>query len=279
MKSLRLITAFSAAVILLPPATAQAEDRFANPLFDQPVRIQTVSLPADPKAHGKGDLTCLYYPDMMVKEAFYEDHKGAVLLSVTRLEKGKPIPPCRFRRAKDERLIEHWGNYFLGAKMPYLVFGSDYGAYDDGGFVVYHVSDTRSAVFGDAGVLQSVELTMPRRESGLSPWRENPLRLRYRRAYLTSCSLWADAEGCWRSIQQVTGLTGTPPDCSESYGEYEKWINENASGPRREEWLADLHDVTYSGYIDYDVETIVDGSTGVIRSIPVGPAVACYLGP
>jgi hypothetical protein len=273
MKSPRLIAAFCATLALLPPVSAQITERFANPLFDQPVRIRTVLVPAA-KDHDKGTLTCLYYPDLMVKEAYYENNKGAGLLSVTWLEPKTPLPVCQLRRAKDERLIEHWGGFFLGAKDLYLFFEGGHGSFDGGGFVVYHAGDK---VLEDAGELQSVELTQPRRDPNLRPWRKNPLQLRYRRAYLTPCSLRTDAESCWRSIQQITGLTEpTPLDCNAAYEPYEKSIISTYDSPEREERLAELR--SDPSYIDYDVETTLD-EEGVIRITPVGPAVACYLGP
>jgi len=244
------------------------QDRSADQLFDKPLHKQILSVPSDPKEHGKGTLTCFYYPHLMIKEANYEDHKGAGLLSITYLRKAKGSPACQLDLAEDERRIQDWGGNFLGVKGGYVFLE---GADGDGAkmpFAVYTGSGDR--VFVDSGDLHSIELTGSTRDLG--PWPENPLQLRYRRSYLAPCSMRADEKECWSTIQRVTGLTqATPPDCGPAYEAYEieaAKINPSQATSMRND----------PSYIEYDVEAMID-SASVIRVAPIGPAVKCYPAP
>jgi len=270
-KSLLVAAGFAAAIAVAPHGTLQAQEqsapgRVTDRLFDKPLYKQTLPLPPDPKEHGKGTLTCFYYPYLMIKEAIYEDYKGAGRLSITYLRKEKPTPPCQLDRAENERQIQDWGGYFIGVKDGYVFFDGDDGYGNGMPFAVYTSSGDR--VFVDSGVLHSVESTRVRRDPGLSSWDTNPLLLRYRRSYLAPCSIRANEKACWSTIRRVTGLTQTtPPDCSAAYEAYEK------AGPLE---AASIRDA--SSFIDYDVETTLD-DRGIIRITPIGPAGQCYLGP
>jgi hypothetical protein len=244
-----------------------AQNRFVDQLFDKPLHKQTLPVPANPEKHGKGTLTCFYYPYLMIKEAIYDDHVGAGLLSITYLRKGKAPPSCQFDRAEDEGLIQDWGGNFLGVKGGYVFF-SGAGCCSGSGspFAVYK---NRRRVFADSGVLHSIELSKPVHDPDNGHWYTNPLLLRYHRSYLAPCSMRADEKACWSAIQRVTGLTqAAPPDCGAAYEIYEKGASPSEVAPIR-----------YGpSYIDYDVETTLDDQS-IIRVTPIGSVGKCYPAP
>ena len=256
-----------AAIIAVASHETQAQDRSVDQLFDKPLHKQILPVPANPTEHEKGTLTCFYYPYLMIKEAYYEDHKGAGMLSITNLRKEKDTPACQFDRAMDERKIQDWEGHFLGVKDSYVFFGGSDGDGSGIPFAVYTNNGDR--VFSDSGVLHSIKLTEPVPNRDLEHWYTNPLLLRYRRSFLAPCSLRADDEkACWNSVRGLTGLTQTtPPDCGAAYEPYEKvapsQVNSVRNGP---------------SFIDYDVETALD-DRGVIRVTPIGSARKCYPAP
>ncbi|MDR0779368.1 MAG: hypothetical protein LBF16_01565 [Pseudomonadales bacterium] len=254
-------TSLIAASALTFHANAQAQgrnaqDRMVNPLFDTPLRQQTLFIPANTQEHSAGALICFYYPHLMLKEASYDDHKGAGLLSTTYFLKEADAPVCQFDRSNNEREVNNWGGFFLGVKGPYIVFEGDDG---DGNGMPFSVYTTQGArILTDSGVLHSVDLSAPVRDPDLRPWYENPLVLRYRRSYLAPCSLREDATSCWNTIARVTGLTqAAPPDCQATY------TDEDKIAP---------------SYIDYDVEATLD-ERGIIHLAPLGPVENCYPAP
>lgn len=238
-----------------------AQDRLANKLFDQPLRHESVKIAADPQAHGKGVLNCFYYPQLMIKEASYDDDKGASLLAFTTLQKRDPT--CELAAGEYEKQIENWGGYFLGVKENYVFFTGD--DLDGNGtpFAIYTRLGDRLLM--DSGVLHAVELTTPARDPEARPWYENPLVLRYRRSYLASCSLRIDESACWKTIQRLTGLAqAAPPSCSAAYEAQEKSYPAQKASIR-----------SAPSYIDYEVEATLD-ERGVIRIAPIGAAQKCY---
>jgi hypothetical protein len=235
-------------------------------LFNLPLSTQALPVPAVPGEHGPGMLTCTYYPHLMVKELHYAGDKGSALLSIATVQKDKADPACQLAPAEHEKQIGDWSGSFMGVIGDYVFFQGADGDGNGTPFAVYANGGER--VFMDAGVLHRADLTLPVRDPEARPWYENPLALRYRRAYLAPCSLRSGGKTCWGLIQRVTGLTqAAPPDCRAAYEAEEK-----ANPPQ-----AALIRLTPS-YLDYDAQAVFD-SRGVIRVTPLGPVGQCHPAP
>jgi hypothetical protein len=233
-------------------------------LFDPPLHEQHVPLPPDSlNPQAKPSLSCFYYPHLMVKQVDLGE-KGAEQLSMLFVGDGKEPPACRRENARDEHVITGWGGYFRGVRAGYVFFDGD----DDwnGGTPFAVFSPDGEKLFNDAATkLHSVKAMRQPPPLSQRPWYENPLVLHYRRVYLAPCSMRADTQGCWDQIRQATGLPQVAPDCSAAYAAQEKGVS-----------AAALTDVRANpSVIEYEVEATLD-EHGVIRVVPVSPALACY---
>lgn len=233
-------------------------------LFDPPLSERHVPLPPDPlNPQAKPMLSCFYYPHLMVKQVDLGE-KGADELSLLFLDEGQQRPDCRRENAKDTRVITGWGGYFRGVRAGYVFFDGDDGWNGGLPFAIFHMDGEK--LFNDVAVnLHSAKAMHSPQPLSQRPWYENPLTLRYRRVYLAPCSMRTNAQACWSEIRQATGLSRQMPDCSAGYTTQEKAAS-----------AADLADVRANpSVIEYDVETALDDH-GVIKVVPVSPALACY---
>jgi hypothetical protein len=184
---------------------ASAKD--AGGLFDKPINVVKIPLPADPlNPQAKPMLSCFYFQDFAVKQVD-RGEVGAEQLSIVPLA-GREHYQCREANADGESLVDakEWSGYFKGAKGSYIFFDAADGTNGGLGFAVYSAPAAKK-IFEDVsmgfhGIAQS--------PSGIA--------LSYRRAFAAQCSLFADAARCWAKVKQDTGLTqALPPDCAAAY--------------------------------------------------------------
>jgi hypothetical protein len=228
------------------PAAQAAE------LFDKPDKVVHVPLPRDPaNPRERHQVSCFFFPHVMVKEVELAG-PGAEQLSLLPLS-GDKKPACRRENAADERVIAaaDWTGSFKGVKGAYVFFDAEDGWNDGMGFAVV-AADSGRKLFDDvAKSIAAIRLG----GDGIS--------VRYVRVFGASCSLRADATGCWRKIQQDTGLAGTPPDCTQLYEKERKRTPEHAQQV--------IDDPTI---VDYEATATISGTTRNV--IPTsGKALGC----
>lgn len=238
-------------------------------LFDKPLREQHLTLPpnaADPNAGAHPEVSCYYYPDLMVKEVDLEGLEGADQLSMVTLRKGQAEPVCRRENIDGESVIQDWGGSFWGVRLGYVFFAGVDGANGGEPFAVYDRTGDRKIFSDVAAPLLSVKPLLPPRDPELRPWYYRPLTLTYRKVYVAPCSMRSDTTHCWAVIKQATGLaTAKAPDCDTAYGAEEKGLSA--------ELRADLR--SDPSVIAYVVEAVIDDQ-GVARITPQPPALKCF---
>lgn len=199
----RLLLAAAVAWLAWPAAVCLA----AQPLYDKPARVQHLPLPADPQnPQAKAVLSCFYFRHFMVKQVDLGE-LGAEQLSILPIEAGNQAPVCQHDNAADEKVVspDDWSGYFDGVRGNYVFFSAEDGWNDGLGFAVFTAADAKKVFEDVAKKWRSISLT----PSGIA--------MRYERVYGAKCSLEADKAGCWRQIEQDTGLGGTAPDCAAAY--------------------------------------------------------------
>ena len=239
----------SIASLTLPVGTAGA----APSLFDQPVKVVRVPLPADPEnPQAKARVSCFYFPHFMVKEIDLGE-KGSEQLSLVPLAGAQDKAGCRRENSPSEKVLADWDGYFEGVKGGYVFFTADDGWNDGMGFAIFSGADG-TKLFEDVTKkgLRAIAAT----PSGLS--------LRYERVFGASCSLADDKAGCWEKIKQDTSLAGaSPPDCIAAYRREQKRVPEFAQQT--------LKDPTI---IDYEVTVAIEGAASTIAPVS-GKALRC----
>jgi hypothetical protein len=203
-----LLLAAIAAWFAWPTSAALA----APALYDKPAKVRHLPLPSDPlNPQAKAELSCFYFRQFMVKEVDL-GQKGADQLSILPIEAGHQEPACRRDNAADEKVVspDDWSGYFDGVKGGYVFFSADDGWNDGMGFAVFTAADAKKVFEDVAKKWHAIAL----RPSGVA--------MRYERVYGAKCSLQADKAGCWRQIEQDTGLQGAAPDCAAAYEAEEK---------------------------------------------------------
>ena len=182
-------------------------------LFDTPAKTLRLPLAADPaNPTDKVHLSCFYFPHFMVKEVDLGE-LGAEQLSFIPIAAGQKKPVCIRENAPAEKVIspDDWSGYFWGVKGNYVFFSAGDGWNDGMGFAVFDTADAKKIFEDAAKTWRSIQVTA----SGLT--------LRYRRVYEAACSLLTDETGCWKQIQQDTGIaTAKAPDCTAAYAAEQK---------------------------------------------------------
>ena len=239
---------------VLLSANAMAKD--AAGLFDKPVKVVKVPLPADPlNPAGKPAVSCFYFKDFAAKQI--DRGEVGAELSIVPLAAGGEAYKCREAAAAGEIAVDakEWDGYFKGAKGSYVFFNSGDGHNGGSSFAIFSAPDAKKLVEETALSLHAIELT----PSGL--------RLRYTRVYEAGCSLYADPAGCWAKVKQNTGLTqASPPDCAASYKAEEKRMK----GTPNQAKVASLPSV-----VDYEAEMALQGGQSAISAAE--GKVACRL--
>jgi hypothetical protein len=112
--------------------------------FDKPAKVEVVKLDVSEK------LTCTYYNGWAAKE-IDAGEKGAARLSFVRYSIPTSRPPCVKAAAANEKILDDWSGYFIGAVGDLAVFSSDDGWNGGEGFAIYDTSSGRK-VFSDVAV-------------------------------------------------------------------------------------------------------------------------------
>ena len=141
----------------------------------------------------------------MVKELKDDGHKGAIRISVLRVEAAK-APRCTRSLKSGERAMQNLPAYFWGVKGTSIFLIADDGEGEGRNFYVFDAI-TLDKTFSDA-LRFNTEPQFSQTANGLSS-------MRYQRVFFAKCSLMKNREDCWRRIVQQTGLTKVPtPKCS-----------------------------------------------------------------
>ena len=184
------------------PAAAQASG-----LFDTPIKLVRLPLPADPaNPQAKAQLSCFYFAHFMVKEVDLGE-PGAEQLSILPIVAGAKRPVCKRENADGELVVqgEDWSGYFWGAKGGYIFFSAEDGWNGGMGFAVFD-ADAKKLFEDAAKTWHSIQAT------------GSAVTLRYLRVYEAPCSIKSDdGAGCWQQIQKDTALTAAMPDCTAPY--------------------------------------------------------------
>jgi hypothetical protein len=188
-------------IAMLLPIAARCEDdpaRLAK-LLDRPTLVRK----APPKSENDptGEITCTYYPDLMVRETGTDtpDPNNAALVP---LAAGAARPACNAALHPHEIALTTEGFSLIGRKGPFLLFS----ATDPNGavpFMLLGASDGR-AIFTD-GTADDRGIRNITVENGV-------LRLHYTRGFNASCSIMQDAAGCWSKLVAERKL---PPDMAQ----------------------------------------------------------------
>jgi hypothetical protein len=176
--------------------------------FDKPIRKTMLDLgsspdqPDFPRLHIH--LSCYYYPTFMVKELDDDGNKGALRISVLRIEAAK-APRCTRSLRPSEKALPEYPGYFWGVKDRLIFVINDDGEGEGRYFVIYDAI-TLNKTFRDA-LRFNTEPNFSRASDGLSS-------MRYQRILFAECSLLKNGADCWRSVVQKTGLRTVPaPKC------------------------------------------------------------------
>ena len=177
-------------------------------LFDAPVKVEHLPLPADPaNPQAKAQLSCFYFPHFAVKEIDL-GQPGADQLSIIPIAAGAKRPVCKRENIDSEIVIrgEDWSGYFWGVRGSYIFFSAEDGWNGGMGFAVFDANAKK--LFEDAA--KTWHSVQPGKD-GVS--------MRYLRVYEAPCSLKGDdGAGCWQQIQKDTGLSeAAMPDCTATY--------------------------------------------------------------
>lgn len=177
--------------------------------FDKPIRKTDLDLgpspnqPDFPNLHVH--LSCYYYPAFVVKELDDDGNKGALRISILRVDDAK-APRCIRSLRTGERTFPRYPGYFWGVKDQ-LVFVINDDSEGEGRFFVVYDGITMNRTFRDASRFNT-EPYFSRTADGRSS-------MRYQRVFLADCSLVKNGVECWRHVVRQTGLRiGAMPKCS-----------------------------------------------------------------
>ncbi len=245
-----------AIILLCSLLSANALAKDAAGLFDKPVKVVKVPLPADPlNPQAKPAVSCFYFKDFAAKQI--DRGEVGAELSIVPLPAGGEAYKCREAAAPSEKAVDakEWSGYFKGAKGAYIFFDASDGINGGLGFAIFSASERKKLFDDTAKALHAVDLA----PSGLV--------LHYTRVYDAGCSLFADPAGCWAKVKQSTGLTqASAPDCAAPYKAEEKRMKGTPNQAR----VASLPSV-----VDYEAVAALEAGQGKIS--PAQGKLACRL--
>jgi len=201
-------------IVLTAAATAQGFDPYKKQVVDYGVEKD---FPGNPH---HDQLTCFYYPRLVVKQLANDWIKGAIFLSFVRFDRVQP--PCVKEHSQDEKVLgnSEWSGYFRGqVKGDLILFRAADG--EDGGmpFAVYD-SNTQKKIFEDNAYY--VWMWNPKLRPRPSPFHDIRIRttpdgsvvLTYLRVLSTECDIPNKGAECWQPLVQKLGLTtAAAPRC------------------------------------------------------------------
>ena len=189
--------------------------------FDKPLRKTVVNLGRSPYLMptnpARIQLSCFYYPDLMVKELNNPGLKGVRWVTITTVIDGD-APACRLAHASTERFMakEWWS--FEGVRGSLLFLEAADG--DGNGGMPFRVLDMKTGkkLFEDSawwnGHLEFVHTS------------DGSMALRYLRVVGGDCSIPKDGMSCWSKFRRHYGLAlATVPKCTGYRHEGDKeWV-------------------------------------------------------
>jgi hypothetical protein len=176
--------------------------------FDKPVRETNIDLgpssgqPDYPNLHVH--LSCWYYPDFMVKQLGDDGNKGALRISVLRVQ-ALQAPTCNQPLAAEEKELQLKCEYYWGGKGQFI-FLIDCDGEGEGMHVTVFEAGTLNALLNDSLRFNT---------SPTFGWTaDGRLSMRYERVFFADCSLMYHGVDCWKKIRSETGLSTVPmPNC------------------------------------------------------------------
>lgn len=227
-------------------------------VFEKPTKVTSAALPPDSyNPTFKHTRNCYYYPGTMVKELNYRDEKGAHRLSLVPIPVNEKPPSCDADNAR-EIILSKLSGYYLGKRGAAFFFEWADGSNGGMPFVAY-------TAFGNQILEDSRELS---ERNAIRSVRMDATELvvRFRRAWVAPCSLYADPAGCWKTIMAQTGIAARArPDCRALY---------EAEMKRTSNYAADI--AKSPTMIGYEVEA--RASRGKTRFTALPGRVTCWLG-
>lgn len=182
-----------AIILLCSLLSANALAKDAAGLFDKPVKVVKVPLPADPlNPQAKPAVSCFYFKDFAAKQI--DRGEVGAELSIVPLPAGGEAYKCREAAAPGEIAVsKEWSGYFKGAKGAYIFFDASDGINGGLGFAIFSASEGKKLFDDTAKALHAVDLA----PSGLV--------LHYTRVYDAGCSLFADPQAAGRRSSRARG--------------------------------------------------------------------------
>ncbi len=177
-------------------------------VYDAPLRVQHVRLPADPSNPStRREVVCWSYPNHMIKQVDFGE-VGAERLAILPAAAGK-MRPCREPKEADEYAIpvEVWSGYFAGSKGGFAFFNGEDGVNGGDAFMAMRIADKKKLLedVADKG-FESMEV------------RGGALQVRYRRVYSAACSVLTSGASCIDAVAKTTGVsTASLAICSDGY--------------------------------------------------------------
>ena len=239
----------SALAGLVSFASAEAA---APAFFDKPAKTTKQALPKDKdNPQAKTMLTCTYYPHFMVKQIDLGG-PGADQLSILPIAAGGAQPACKRDNAPGEIVLQEWSGWLKGVKGDTIFWDADDGWNGGLGFDVTTADGKKIMEDVAKHDFRAVDLGA-----------DGTLTLRYTRVYGATCSLYADAAGCWQKVRDATGLGDPAPICKAAYEKEIKRLPDHAEDAKNDPTA-----------IDYDVVTTISSGTAKIAAAN-GKALGC----
>lgn len=229
-------------------------------VFEEPSKITTVALPPHPYnptfRHARN---CYYYPGIMVKEVNFEDEKGAHRLSLVPAPINEKPPACKADNVREVIIpCQKWSGYYRGKRGAAFFFDAADGL-NGMPFAVY-------SAFGNEMLKDGFELD-EREPFRFVRMDRTALVVRYRRAWLAPCSMYADPAGCWKTIAAQIGFPkSAQPDCRNAYNVEMKRV----AGSKYNSQIADARSV-----IGYEVEARATPERTTFTALP--GRVTCWM--
>jgi hypothetical protein len=176
--------------------------------FDKPVRQTILDLGPSPNQLDFPNLhvhlSCYYYPSFMLKQLEDDGNKGALRVSVLRVQESQ-APTCARPLGVTEKELPLRCEYYEGVKSEFIFLidcdGDGEGRY----FEVFQASNLTSLLWDSLRFN-----TLPR----FGRTADGRLTMRYEQIFFADCSLMEHSGECWKKIKSKIGLsTAVMPKC------------------------------------------------------------------
>jgi hypothetical protein len=232
--------------------------------FDKPIRKTVVDLgPSSylmPNNPSRIELSCFYYPDLMVKELNDPGVKGVLWVTMTPFINKNPHT-CQLAHASTERFMAKLGWRFEGVKGPLMFLEPADG--DGNGGRPFRVLDMKTGrkIFEDSTQWND------RLEFAHAP--DGSVSLRYLRAVGGDCSIPKGGMSCWIKFSRHYGLLpATVPECTGYRRKGDKELNAgDLSLPPQE--ITTPSAIAYPVAVELSPRPSIKAIPGPVRCTPV----------